>query len=157
MTKRDFIAIAFMLAGIYVWAAYGVYTVAVFGQFLYQWPSSTIGASLLAGLLITGVIFLIGYLFIFRAWALASRITPEDAGGEPAFPWKAPDVQAIAISILGLVLGVKALVQLGWVALQFLFAGRDIIGEQRDHFLGYLLRDTFAQTLCLIIGLVLFF
>jgi hypothetical protein len=71
MTRRDFIAVAFMLAGIYIWVAYGIYLVAsIAGSFAIREGGIGVVALLeyLFGFLVACVVvLLVGHAFIFRA------------------------------------------------------------------------------------------
>lgn len=159
MTRRDAVSVAFVLAGIYVWVRFGVYAVLYIPATLSIRQTSGvthIPMSMLAICISCAVMFVIGYVFIFRASALAARIIPEETGNEPAFPCKAHDIQAVAISILGLMLAAKALPHLGSVGLEVVFLDHCIPGGARERLVDLRTRDAITQSFCLIVGLILF-
>jgi len=160
MTRRDLIAVAFMLAGVYIWAAYAVQFVFLIAPLF---PMSR-GLDLFMlcfdigiPLLLAAAVGWIGFEFIFRASVLARHVAPEDTGNEPAFPWKCHDVQAVAISILGIFLCVGAFSRLGLIAMQSLFLPEDTMGDVMSNVTNYLVRDAVSQAFRLTMGLLLFF
>jgi hypothetical protein len=149
-----------MLAGIYVWAAYAVQFVFLIAQLFPMLEAGGLFAlwfSIGGPLLVAAVVAWIGYVFIFRASVLARHVAPEDTGNEPAFPWKCHDVQAVAISILGIFLCVGAFSRLGLIAMQSLFLPEDTMGDVMSNVTNYLVRDAVTQAFRLTMGLFLFF
>ena len=160
MTRRDLIAVAFMLAGIYVWAAYAVQFVFMIAQLFPMLEGGGVFAlwfSVGGPLLVAAVVAWIGYVLIFRASVLARHVAPEDTGNEPAFPWKCHDLLAVAISILGIFLCVGAVSRLGLIAMRSFFLPKDATGDMRSQMTNSLVRDAVTQALRLTMGLLLFF
>jgi hypothetical protein len=160
MTRRDVIALAFMLGGIYIWVAW------CSGLFIWipsALPGFRYGLDLTAcGILFMtfvtcAVLFVVGYILVFRASALANRIVPQDAGEDPAFPCKIHDLHAVAISIVGVMLCARALPQLGLFVVRFVFFRNGPDTHQNEVVVDAFVYNAFYYVAYAGIGLMLFF
>ena len=166
MTKRDVITVAFMIAGIHVWTA-GLQILAYLPTalgFARGDPSSLFdngfgpfGVLLVSLALVATVIFCVGYVLFFRAAALALRVFPEGDGDGPPVPWGTQNVEAIAISVVGLVLAAWALPGLLYKLLAIILPTALTVNSHAGPGLGWLLWSCVEPLLKVLIGGALFF
>jgi len=159
MTKREFIAVASMLAGIYIWAMYGVHFLVYFGEFVQERPLPSMSELLWFLPLICIPLVLVaavGYLLIFRAWTVAGRLVPEQTLDEARFPCTTHNLEVVGISIVGLMLCVKAAPNLVAAALQLVTAGRETAEESNVTVMGVPPQYVVRQLLSFVLGAILF-
>jgi len=159
MTKREVIALAFMLAGIYICAVYGAQFLVGLNQLLFLLSQVGIsGAPWTIPLLCLPSFLLatVGGLVAFRAGSIAGRVVPPHTLDEAAFPCKVHDVQAIAISMVGLILCAKALPHLASSGLAFFTVLQGNSEEMRALSVNAVRYQFVTQLLSFILGLILF-
>ncbi len=157
MTKRDLIATAFVLAGIYILVIYGA---GVMMQLVFyaQGMDNLSGLLGFAGSAVIGVVLAaLGYAFIYHAPALARKLVVEASADEPAFPYQAGDIMAIAIAVLGVSMAAKGILTLGSTVVSMAFRHGTPLVDQLGGPAALLTRQSIPEAIRLALGLVLFF
>ncbi len=159
MSKRGLIATAFVLAGVYVWVAYGISTLVYVSNFLPAMRDVDGGGLVMAvgaGVFIA-IVFAAGYAFIFYAPKLARKLVLDSTADGPAFPWRVDNIQAAALSILGVCLCVKGLWDFGNAVVQVVFLGWQPAAEHMGGAYSHLAQQIARGAIDIALGLVLFF
>lgn len=169
MTRRDLAAGAFIVTGLYVWillawaVAENVVSVATRASTFYDMTHSEylrfVRGSLFAYALPLCLVFVAGYVLVFRARAFANRLFPEKEGGGDRAIVAGNTVHgyAVAIALLGLYVAVGAA-----SALAFNICLSSTLGaqQQAEWWAGHMddvLIDMAGSLVRLILGGVLFF
>jgi len=159
VTRLDVIALAFMLAGVYVWTIYGIQFLPIVPMFFAgildpeAFSLITMPQSIGFVLCWCAMVFVIGYALIFRAAALVAWAIPEPKADETVTPWSVHDVQPVAISILGVAFVAKGLPNVASNVIQWLFfSQRDMPEQYVDIFGGHVV----THVVQIALGLIMF-